>query len=80
MSPKNVSSDGRGASNGWLTPGRIVVAVIAVLAIVFICVNTGDVTIRVIIPTVTMPLWLALLGVFLAGLVCGGYVFRRRNK
>ncbi|MCX5400926.1 LapA family protein [Streptomyces sp. NBC_00102] len=79
MSPKNVSSDGK-ARNGLLTPGRIVVAVIAVLAIVFICVNTGKVTIRVIIPTVTMPLWLALLGVFLAGLVCGGYVFRRRRN
>lgn len=50
------------------------------LAIVFICVNTGDVTIRVIIPKVTMPLWLALLGVFLAGGICGGYVFRRRTR
>ncbi|WEH38693.1 LapA family protein [Streptomyces sp. AM 2-1-1] len=79
MSPKNVSSDG-GAKNGLFTPGRIAVAVVAVLAIVFICVNTGDVTIRVIIPKVTMPLWLALLGVFLAGGICGGYVFRRRTR
>ncbi|MGW8884986.1 LapA family protein [Streptomyces sp. NPDC055749] len=79
MSPKDVSSGGRTAQ-GLLTPARIAVVAVAVLAIVFICVNTADVTIRLWIPEVTMPLWLALVGVFLAGGVCGGYVFRRRTK
>ncbi|MFD3655553.1 LapA family protein [Streptomyces sp. 24-1644] len=79
MSPKDVSSGDR-SGKGLFIPARIAVIVVAVLAIVFICVNTGDVTIRLWIPKVTMPLWLALLGVFLAGAICGGYVFRRRTR
>ncbi|MEU0127910.1 MULTISPECIES: LapA family protein [unclassified Streptomyces] len=72
MSPKHVSS------GSAFTPARIAVTILAVLALVFICVNTAEVTIRVIIPKVTMPLWAALLGVFVAGLLCGGYFFRRK--
>ncbi|QNE73833.1 DUF1049 domain-containing protein [Streptomyces finlayi] len=79
MSPKDVSSGGT-TGKGLLTPGRIAVIAVAVLAVVFIFVNTGDVTIRLWIPEVTMPLWLALVGVFAAGAVCGGYVFRRRTR
>ncbi|MFE3722862.1 LapA family protein [Streptomyces cyaneofuscatus] len=79
MSPKDVSSDGRRGTGLW-TPGRIAVAVLVVLVIVFICVNTQKVNIRVIIPEVTMPLWLALLAMFLIGLACGGYLFRRKGK
>ncbi|MFE4454268.1 DUF1049 domain-containing protein [Streptomyces sp. NPDC056796] len=74
MSPKDVASGNTSAFG----PARIVVTLLAVLTIVFICVNTADVTIRVIIPKVTMPLWAALLGVFLAGALCGAYLFRRR--
>ncbi|RPK88917.1 MULTISPECIES: LapA family protein [Streptomyces] len=79
MSPRDVSS-GTARAKGWLTPGRIVVGVLVVLVIVFICVNTNEVTIRVLIPEVTMPLWFALLAMFLIGLGCGGYLFRRRGK
>ncbi|MFD5203433.1 DUF1049 domain-containing protein [Streptomyces sp. NPDC058375] len=79
MSPKDVSSDSGGAK-GWLTPGRIVVGVLVALVIVFICVNTNKVTIRVLIPEVTMPLWFALLAMFVIGPGCGGYLFRRRGK
>ncbi|CAH9415671.1 hypothetical protein SGL43_02689 [Streptomyces globisporus] len=52
---------------------------VVVLVIVFICVNTNDVTIRLLIPEVTMPLWSALAAMFLIGLGCGGYLFRRRR-
>ncbi|MEU3717354.1 LapA family protein [Streptomyces californicus] len=79
MSPKDVAS-GSGRGTGWITPGRVVVALLVVLVAVFICVNTNKVTIRVLIPEVTMPLWLALLAVFVIGLLCGGYLFRRRGK
>jgi uncharacterized integral membrane protein len=73
MSPKDVSRD-----TSAFSPARIAVTLLAVLTLVFICVNTAEVTIRVIIPEVTMPLWAALLGVFLAGGLCGAYLFRRR--
>ncbi|MFF1832785.1 lipopolysaccharide assembly protein LapA domain-containing protein [Streptomyces sp. NPDC058231] len=79
MSPKDVSSSGRG-SGGPFTLSRVVVIVIAVLSVVFIAENTGDVTIRLLIPLVTLPLYVVLLVMFAAGMVCGGYLFRRRPK
>ncbi|MEV1044279.1 LapA family protein [Streptomyces sp. NPDC049916] len=79
MSPRDVSSGGR-RGTGRLTPGRVAMAVLVVLVVVFICVNTKNVTIRVLIPEVTLPLWFALLAMFLIGGVCGGYLFRRRTR
>ncbi|MFB6777165.1 lipopolysaccharide assembly protein LapA domain-containing protein [Streptomyces sp. NPDC056352] len=79
MSPKDVSSGGKGGV-GPFSPSRIVVLVIAVLSIVFIAENTGEVTIRLLIPLVTLPLYVVLLAMFVAGMVCGGYLFRRRPR
>lgn len=53
--------------------------VLALLAVVFIFENTDDVEIRVLVPLVTMPLWLALLAMFVIGALCGGLFFRRRR-
>ncbi|ANW17369.1 lipopolysaccharide assembly protein LapA domain-containing protein [Streptomyces clavuligerus] len=69
-----------GGARDWFTPGRIAVTVLAALAIVFIFENTREVRIRVLIPVVTMPLYLALLAMFVIGALCGGYVFRRRDR
>ncbi|MEU3462206.1 DUF1049 domain-containing protein [Streptomyces sp. NPDC006733] len=74
---KSTSSGTSG--QGVVTPSRIAVAALAVLGLVFIFENTRQVKIRLIIPEVTMPLWLALLGVAVIGGVCGAYVFRRRK-
>ncbi|GLF99826.1 LapA family protein [Streptomyces yaizuensis] len=73
---------GRGADGirEWFTPGRIAFTVLAVLAIVFIFENTERVEIRVLIPVVTMPLYLALLAMFVVGALCGGYLFRRKTR
>ncbi|MFF1922107.1 DUF1049 domain-containing protein [Streptomyces sp. NPDC058221] len=79
MSPKDVSSSGRGSS-GAFTPARILVLVIAVLSIVFIAENTHEVEARLIIPLVTAPLYVWLIVMFVAGMGCGAYVFRRRAK
>lgn len=79
MSPKDVSSGGS-RGTGPFTPGRILVLVVAVLSVVFIAENTGDVTVRLLIPLVTMPLYVALIVMFVAGMACGAYVFRRRPK
>jgi uncharacterized integral membrane protein len=69
------SPSGRSA----ITPGRVVVAALAVLGLVFIFENTRQVRIRLIVPEVTMPLWLALLAVAVIGGVCGAYLARRRK-
>lgn len=78
MSPKDVSSSGK--SGGAFTPARILVLVIAVLSIVFIAENTHRVEVRLIIPLVTAPLYVWLIAMFVAGMACGAYVFRRRPK
>lgn len=79
MSPKDVSSGGKG-STGTFTPARILVIVIAILSVVFIAENTEEVEVRLIVPLVTMPLYVWLIVMFLAGMACGAYVFRRRSK
>ncbi|MGW1229983.1 DUF1049 domain-containing protein [Streptomyces sp. NPDC001478] len=79
MSPKDVSSGGKGGS-GAFTPARILVLVIAVLSVVFIAENTKDVEVRLIIPLVTMPLYVWLIVMFVAGAACGAYFFRRRAR
>ncbi|MGW2088260.1 LapA family protein [Streptomyces sp. NPDC001880] len=54
--------------------------VLAGLAIWFIAANTGSVRIRLWIPTVTLPLWAVLAVTLVAGMVLGGYLFRRRGR
>ncbi|MEU9101473.1 LapA family protein [Streptomyces sp. NPDC048361] len=79
MSPRGESRSTQDRAGGLVTPGRIAVLVLAVLALVFIFENTRRVKIRLLIPEVTMPLYLALLAVFVVGLCCG-YFLRRRNR
>ncbi|MGK5532632.1 hypothetical protein [Streptomyces sp. URMC 129] len=65
-------------SGDFWTPARIGIAVIAVLTLVFIFENTQRTEIRLLVPEVTMPLWLALLGTGLIGALFGRYFVRRR--
>jgi uncharacterized integral membrane protein len=81
MSPKTSESAGAGGTKSrgvLLTPARISVAVLAVLALVFIFENTRKTRIRLLIPEVTMPLWMALLATGVIGALCGAYFMRRR--
>lgn len=52
--------------------------VLAALAIWFIAANTGSVTIKLWIPTVTLPLWAVLTVTLLVGIVFGLFIARRR--
>ncbi|MFH8798897.1 DUF1049 domain-containing protein [Streptomyces sp. NPDC017936] len=65
-----------------LTPGRIAVLVLAALALIFIFENRGPTEIRLLVPVVTLPLWVALLATALIGAVCGAYAgcVRRRRR
>ncbi|MFC0845257.1 MULTISPECIES: lipopolysaccharide assembly protein LapA domain-containing protein [Streptomyces] len=82
MSPKDASGGTKGGTGfgGALTPSRVAVGTIAVLALIFIFENTRQVKIRLLIPEVSMPLYLALLAVFVVGVICGGYFIRRRGR
>ncbi|MEU9054344.1 DUF1049 domain-containing protein [Streptomyces sp. NPDC048384] len=72
--------DGRRAGvRGAMTPTRVAVLVLVVLALIFIFENTGETEIRLLIPLVTMPLWAALLAVGIIGALFGAYCMRRRR-
>ncbi|EKX66405.1 hypothetical protein STRIP9103_08234 [Streptomyces ipomoeae 91-03] len=62
-----------------LTPGRVTFGVLALLGLVFIFENTRHTEIRLLIPEVTMPLWMALLGTGVIGALCGVYFTKRRG-
>ncbi len=62
-----------------MTPARISVLLLAVIALIFIFENTRATKIRLLIPEVTMPLWMALLGTAVIGALCGWYFMRRRR-
>lgn len=80
MSPKTSESGGRtGRRENALTPARITVLVLAVLALIFIFENTRATKIRLLVPEVTMPLWMALLGTAVIGALCGAYFMKRRS-
>ncbi|MFI0719249.1 DUF1049 domain-containing protein [Streptomyces sp. NPDC021224] len=80
MAPDKSDQASRGGLRDRLTPGRIVVLVLGVLALVFIFENTRDVRIRLLIPEVTMPLWLALLIPYVIGWLCGRFLRGSRRR
>lgn len=82
MSPKTserVGTHGRKRWGDLLTPGRVVVGVLAALALVFVFQNTQNTEVTLLFSEVTMPLWMALLGTGLIGAVCGAYFMKRRG-
>ncbi|MET9886180.1 LapA family protein [Streptomyces sp. NPDC006430] len=50
------------------------------LAIWFIAVNTASVTVRLWIPTVTIPLWVILTVTLIVGMILGMFIARRRAR
>lgn len=64
----------------WMTPARVAVLVLAVLALIFIFENTGKIRIRLLVPVVTMPLWGALLTTFVIGLIVGAFARRSARR
>ncbi|RKT88590.1 Protein of unknown function [Saccharopolyspora antimicrobica] len=52
---------------------------LAVLAVVLAVENRGLVEIRLLIPVVTLPLWTALAGMLIIGIVVGLLVGRPRK-
>ncbi|MDH6140433.1 MULTISPECIES: LapA family protein [Kitasatospora] len=52
-------------------------AVLAVLAVWFIAANTGSVSVRLWVSTVTLPLWAVLTVTLATGLLIGWFLARR---
>jgi uncharacterized integral membrane protein len=80
MGPHTSSGGAKdGSGGGVVTPGRVAVAAVVVLMLVFVFENTRSTKIRLLIPEVTMPLWMALLATGVIGALCGAYFVRRRR-
>ncbi|MCX5253142.1 LapA family protein [Streptomyces canus] len=79
MSPKTSAGGTTKDSSAAVTPARVVVLLLAVLALTFIFENTRATRIRLLVPEVTMPLWTALLATGLIGALCGAYFMKRRS-
>ncbi|WP_406221627.1 LapA family protein [Streptomyces canus] len=79
MSPKTSAGGTTKARSEAVTPARVVVLLLAVLALTFIFENTRATRIRLLVPEVTMPLWTALLATGLIGALCGAYFMKRRG-
>lgn len=62
-----------------MTPTRISVLLLAVIGLIFIFENTRATEIRLLVPELTMPLWMALLGTGVIGALCGAYFMKRRR-
>jgi uncharacterized integral membrane protein len=54
-------------------------AVVAAIALIFIFQNTTPITVRLLVPEVTMPLWGALLIAWALGLAACTFTLRRRH-
>lgn len=62
------------------SPRQTVGLVLLVVAVIFILENRRSTTIRFLIPNVTAPLWVALLGSVLVGIVAGALLARDRDR
>ncbi|SFK63801.1 DUF1049 domain-containing protein [Streptomyces pini] len=69
---------GGGGARGFLTPGRVLALLLLAVTLVFVFQNTEQTEIRLLVPIVTMPLWVALLIPGVIGLLSGMYLVRRR--
>lgn len=54
-----------------ITPRMVIAAVIAIVALVFVFQNTGNGRVELLVWSITMPTWIWLLVIFIAGVVTG---------
>ncbi|WP_280236891.1 hypothetical protein [Nocardia cyriacigeorgica] len=64
---------------GRVSPTQWVALVLTILAVVFILQNRTKVSIDILAVTITSPMWVILLFLFLVGWVAGVLTMRRRR-
>lgn len=62
-----------------VSAGQWVALVLLVLAVLFVVSNRGRVSIEFLLITITSPMWLILLVMFVAGWLTGALMMRRRG-
>jgi lipopolysaccharide assembly protein A len=61
------------------SPTQWLALVLTILAVIFILQNRGKVSIDILAITITSPMWVALLAIFLVGWAAGVLTMRRRR-
>jgi uncharacterized integral membrane protein len=79
MSRTPERSPGAATGTRRVSPRMWGALVLVVLAVVFIVENRDPTPIRLIVPVVVMPLWAALAGLFVVGVLVGYGLSRRRR-
>lgn len=62
------------------TPRQVVAAVVAVLLVVFVAVNSDSTEVSFVFFSATLPLWVVLAGTALVGIAIGMVMGSRRTK
>ena len=62
-----------------VSPRMVAALVLVVIGVVFVFENTTQTKIRFLVPRVTAPLWMALLGAGAIGAAAGALVARHRR-
>lgn len=63
-----------------ISPTQWVALGLSVLAVIFVLENRTHVTVEFLLISIGSPMWLILLAMFLAGLVAGVLLTRRRHR
>ncbi|TCJ96431.1 DUF1049 domain-containing protein [Nocardia alba] len=63
-----------------ISPTQWVAIGLSILAVVFVVENRGKVSVEILLITVTSPMWLILLAMFIVGWIAGVLTTRRARK
>ncbi|MFC8525922.1 hypothetical protein [Nocardia sp. NPDC057227] len=80
MHAKSESAQPRQSLLAKVSTGQWLALVFAVLALIFVLSNRGKVRIEFLLVTVTSPMWLILLIMFVIGLLSGALLTRRKGR
>ncbi|MFC3965204.1 lipopolysaccharide assembly protein LapA domain-containing protein [Nocardia jiangsuensis] len=80
MHAKSESARPRRSLLAEVSTGQWLALVFAVLALIFVLSNRGKVRIEFLLVTVTSPLWLILLIMFVIGVLSGALLTRRKGR
>ncbi|MFD6399020.1 hypothetical protein [Nocardia sp. NPDC060249] len=63
-----------------VSPTQWVAIALSILAVVFVLENRGKVSVEILLITVSSPMWLILLAMFIVGWITGVLTTRRARK
>lgn len=76
-----VASQPMSSESGFkITPRMVIITVVAVMAVIFVFLNRDSTTFSFLLFDLTMPTWIAFLGLLLVGAAIGFFARGKRDK